>query len=107
MEALFGGFNKPMPLCKLTFSDFSARGCLAPLVKSLPFLPNLTELRLQRLNMDENDQCGLLKSFGLIRNLTKLSVCVRRWSDLDSFHYYSSKLSVRKIRVCARVMGET
>ena len=31
--------------------------------------------------MDENDQCGLLKSFGLIRNLTELSLCVRRWSD--------------------------
>ena len=43
--------------------------------------------------MDENDQCGLLKSFGLIRNLTELSLCVRRWSDLDSFHYYSSKLN--------------
>ena len=81
MEAQFGGFNKPMPLCKLHSS------------KCLRFFPNLTELRLERLNMDENDQCGLLKSFGLIRSLTELSLCVRRWSDLDSFHYYSSKLN--------------
>ena len=93
MEALFGGFNKPMPLCKLTFSGFSVRGCLAPLIKSLRFFPSLTELRLERLNMDENDQCGLLSSFGLIRNSTELSVCVRRWSDLNSFHYWTSELN--------------
>ena len=92
MEALFGGFNKTMPLRELTFSDFNVRGCLAPLIKSLRFLPNLTKLRLERLNMDENDQCGLLKSFGFIRNLTELSVCVRKWSDLDSFHYYTSEV---------------
>ena len=92
MEALFGGFNKPMPLRELTFSDFSVRGCLAPLIKSLRFFPNLTELRLERLSMDENDQCGLLKSFELIRNFTEFSVCVRRWSDLDSFHYYTSEV---------------
>ena len=94
MEALFGGFNNAMrPLCELTFSGFSVRGCLAPLIRSLRFFPNLTALRLERLNMDENDQCSLLKSFGPIRNLTELRVCLRRWSDLDSFHYYSSKLN--------------
>ena len=93
MEALFGGFNKAMPLRELTFSDFSVRGCLAPLIKSLRFFPNLTELKLERLNMNENDKCGLLKSFELIRNLTEFSVCVRRWSDLDSFHYYTSELN--------------
>ena len=92
MEALLGGFSKPMPLRELTFSDFSVRGCLAPLIKSLRFFPNLTKLRLQRLSMDENDQCGLLKSFGFIRNLTELSVCVRSWSDLVSFHYYTSEV---------------
>ena len=94
MAAMFGGFNKPMPLRELTLSDFSVRGCLAPLIKSLRFYPNLTELRLERLNMDENDQCGLLKGFGLIRNLTELRVCVRKWSDLSSFHYYSSKSNI-------------
>ena len=94
MEALFGGFNKPMPLREFTFSGFSVRGCLAPLIKSLRFFPNLTELRLERLNMDENDQCGLLKSFVPIRSLTELSVCVRRWSDLNSFHYHSSRTNI-------------
>ena len=92
MEGLFGGFNKTMPLRELTFSGFSVRGCLAPLIKSLRFLPNLTKLRLERLNMDENDQCGLLKSFGFIRNLTELSACVRKWSDLYSFYYYTSEV---------------
>ena len=94
MEALFGGLNKVMPLCELTFSGFSVRGCLAPLIKSLRFFPDLTALRLERLNMDENDQCGLLKSFGPIRNLTELSVCVRRWPDLDSFQYHSFKSDI-------------
>ena len=93
MEALFGGFNKPMPLRKLTFSDFRVGGCLAPLCKSLRFFPNLTELRLERLNMDETDQCGLLKSFGAMGNLTELSVCMRRCSDLNSFHYCTSELN--------------
>ena len=94
MEALFGGFDKPIPLRELTFSGFSVRGCLAPLIKSLHFFPNLTELRLERLNVDENDQCGLLKSFGPIRNLTELSVWIRRWSDLNSFHYHSFKTNI-------------
>ena len=73
MDALFGRFNKAVPLCELTFSGFSVTGCLAPLIKSLRCFPNLTKLRLERLNMDENDQCDLLKSFGLIRNMAELN----------------------------------
>ena len=93
MEALFGGFSRTMPLCKLTFSGFNVRGSLAPLIKTLRFFPNLRKLRLEKLNMDENDQCYLLKSFEFICNLTELSLCIHRWSDLDSFHYCSSKLN--------------
>jgi len=86
MEALFGGFNKTMPLFKLTFSGFNLRGGLAPLIKSLPFLPNLKKLKLENLNMDEHDQCSLLKSFG---SLTTLKVRIHDGTPLDSFHYYS------------------
>ena len=47
MEVLFGRFNKTMPLLKeLHFSGFNARGCLAPLIKSLRFFPNLRCLLL-------------------------------------------------------------
>ena len=68
MEALFGGFNKTLPLFKLTFSGFNVRGWLAPLIKSLPFFPSLRELRLEKLHIDEHDRCSLLKNF---RFLTK------------------------------------
>ena len=75
MEALFGGFNKTMPLLKqLTFSGFNVRGCLAPLIKSLPFFPNLRKLELERLNIDEHDQCSLLKSFGTLTGLERLKL---------------------------------
>ena len=85
MEALFGGFNKVMPLHRLTFSGFHVRNCLAPLIKCLRFFPNLRELRLERLNIDEHDQHVLLKSFGF---LTKLEVRIREEACLHSFHYY-------------------
>ena len=87
MEALFGGFNKTMPLSKLTFSGFNVRGCLAPLMKSLPFFPSLRQLNLKRLNIDEHDQCSLLKSFG---SLTRLEVRIDTGRCPDSFNYYVS-----------------
>ncbi|XP_078366805.1 uncharacterized protein LOC144650893 isoform X2 [Oculina patagonica] len=62
IRALFGGFNKTLPLSMLTFSGFSTRGCLASLTKILHFFPNLRELNLGELNMDENDLCGLLNA---------------------------------------------
>ena len=74
MGRLFGGFNKTLPLYMLTFCNFGVRGCLAPLTKSFSFFPNLRELKLDKLNMDEHDQCGLLESFRFIRNLRALSV---------------------------------
>ncbi|KAJ7372154.1 hypothetical protein OS493_020580 [Desmophyllum pertusum] len=53
MEALFGGFNKTLPLYILAFSGFSVSGCLAPLAKSFRFFPNLRNLYLDEFNMDE------------------------------------------------------
>ena len=86
METLFGRFNKTMPLLeRLTFSGFNVRDGLAPLIKCLPFFPNLRELELERLNIDEHDQCSLLKSFGSMTTLGK--VHVREGTYLDSFHY--------------------
>ena len=83
MEALFGRFNRTMPLCKLTFSGFRVGGCLAPLTKSFRFFPNLRELKLEKLNMDENDQCGLLESLPFIRNLTALKIQTRPLGDAN------------------------
>ena len=88
MEALFGRFNKTLPLLKkLTFRGFNERGpCLAPLIKILRFFPNLRELWLEVLNIDDHDQCSLLKSFG---SLTRLEVRINgKWS-LHSFCYSS------------------
>ena len=92
IEALFGGFYKTLPLCELTLSGFSVRGCLSPLIKSLHFFSSLKELKLEKLVIDEHDQCNLLKRFGFIRNLTRLDVRVSGEKCLDSFHYYASGL---------------
>ena len=74
MEALFGGFHETLPLETLTFSSFSVRSCLGPLTKSFRFFPSLSFLILNRLNMDEQDFCGLLESFRFIRSLKMLSL---------------------------------
>ncbi|XP_078364260.1 uncharacterized protein LOC144648626 [Oculina patagonica] len=74
MEALFGGFNKTLPLTELTFTGFSVRGCLAPLTKSLQFFPNLTHLNLGKLNMDEHDLCDLQESLQFIPDLSMLNL---------------------------------
>ena len=74
MEALFGGFNKTLPLWKLSFTGFSIRSCLAPLAKSLRFFPSLGWLMLSMLNMDEHDLHGLLEIFRFIPDLRILDV---------------------------------
>ncbi|KAL9979746.1 hypothetical protein ACROYT_G017454 [Oculina patagonica] len=74
IEALFGGFSKALPLKELTFSVFTMKGSLAPLTKSLQFFPDLKKVKLENLNMDEHDQCGLLESLKFIPNLRALSV---------------------------------
>ena len=74
MVALFGGLNKTTPLRFLTFINFNARGCLAPLFRSFRFFPNLVRLDLIRLGLDEHDLRGLLKSFQFIPNLQRLNL---------------------------------
>ena len=69
MEALFGGFNQTLPLYRLTIMDFNARGCLFPLFRSFRFFPNLVQLELIRLNLDEHDLRGLRESLQFFRNL--------------------------------------
>jgi len=93
IEALFGGFKNTLPLCELTLSGFSVRGSLSPLIKSLHFFSSLKELKLENLAIDENDQCGLLKSFGgIIRDVTELGVWVSGKKRLDSTHHCTSEL---------------
>ena len=89
MEALFGGFNKTLPLLKrLTFSGFNVRGRLAPLIKSLRFFPNLRELRLEKLNIPDHEQCSLLKSFG---SLTRLHMFIDGERPPDFYHFFSNQ----------------
>ena len=84
METLFSGFNKTMRLRQLTFRDFSGKNCLPPLIKCLRFFPDLDKLKLKGLNLDEHDQCSLLKNF---RFLTGLEVYLRGETGPDTFHY--------------------
>ena len=89
METLFGGFNKTMPLRQLSFKGFSGKNCLSPLMKCLRLFPNLVNLRLVGLNIDELFQCSLLKNFRFLTSVT-LEVYVRGQTGPDSFHYDTS-----------------
>ncbi len=73
MDALFGRIKKTLPLSELSFGNFSVRGCLAPLIKTFRFFPNLSELSLDNLHMDEQEIRELLKSLKLTRNSLKVS----------------------------------
>ena len=77
MEALFGKLHAPLPLHELDISSYNMRGSLAPLIKSLRFFPNVIKLELYKLNMDEDDQCGLLESLKFIPDLTSLRLRVQ------------------------------
>ena len=72
MEALFGRFNKILPLYDLSLSGVS--GYLAPLSKSLRFFPNLQQLYLEKLNMNEQNVCDLLDGLRFISNVRLVSV---------------------------------
>ena len=74
MKALLGGFNKTVPLSRLTFRGFSVRGCLFPLFRSFRFFPNLVQLKLTWLDLDEHDLRDLLESFQFITNLELLDL---------------------------------
>ena len=74
MEALFGGLKKMLPLFSLTLKNFSLRACLAPLFRSFRLFPNLENLFLVNLGLDEDDFRGLLKSFQFIPKLETLDL---------------------------------
>ena len=96
MEALFGGFNKTLPLYRLTFKNFSSRGCLATLCKSFRFFPNLKELNLEKLDINEHDQCDLLKSFRFLCNLTALSVLETQQGHAHCYTTKSNTLGIQE-----------
>ena len=74
MKWLFGGFNKALPLYELHFSGFSVRGSLFPLTESFRFFPELSDLYLGNLDLDQHDLCDLLKSFTFLPKLESLSL---------------------------------
>ncbi len=85
MKALFGGFDKALPLEVLDFRQFNVRGRLDSLTKSFKFLPDLRELFLNQLNMDEHDFCGLLESLRFIPNLKTLIVWRNPLGHTDNY----------------------
>ena len=72
VEALFGRFNRPSSLKELWFTDFTARGSLAPLVKNLCLFPCLKVLKLEYLAMGEGDLSGLLENLKFTPDLRSL-----------------------------------
>ena len=72
MEAMFGRFNRPSSLRRLSITHFSARGSLASLAKNLSFFPYLETLQLSDLDMDEADLIGLLENLKYIPYLGHL-----------------------------------
>ena len=74
VEALFGKFNRPSSLKELWFTDFTARGSLAPLVKNLCLFPCLRDLELEDLDMCEADLSDLLKNLKFTPDLRSLSL---------------------------------
>lgn len=74
MTALFGGFKRSIPLTRLKFYLFRARGTLGPLINSLRFFPDLNVLFLAELDMDKHDLRGLLESCRFIPKLFSLTL---------------------------------
>ena len=72
VEALFGRFNRPSSINELWFTDFTARGSLAPLAKNLCFFPSLRVLALEDLDMGEGDLFGLLQNLKFTPDLESL-----------------------------------
>ena len=74
MEVSCRGFDKTLPLYRLTLRNFSSRGSPATLCKSFRFFPKLRQLSLGQLSMDEEDACSLLQNLRFIRSLRALRV---------------------------------
>ena len=74
VEALFGRFNRPSSIKELWFTGFTAKGSLAPLVKTLCLFPCLKVLKLEDLDMDEGDLSGLLENLKFTPDLRTLNL---------------------------------
>ena len=74
MNALFGGFIKELPLCRLVFRRFSMRGCLAPLSNCLRFFPKLEHLTMGEVSLNEHNFFHLLWGVRCSPNLKSLIV---------------------------------
>ena len=72
VEPLFVRFNRPSSLKELWFTDFTARGSLASLVKNLCLFPCLKVLKLEDLAMGEGDLSGLLENLKFTPGLRSL-----------------------------------
>ncbi|XP_073227837.1 leucine-rich repeat-containing protein 31-like [Porites lutea] len=72
VEALFGSFNRPSSIKELWFTGFTARGSLAPLVKNLCLFPCLKVLKLEDLDMGEDDLSDLLENLKFTPDLESL-----------------------------------
>ena len=118
MEALFGGFDKTLPaLFKLAFRNFSSKGCLATLCKRFRFFPHLKELKLEKLDINERDQCSLLESLRFLCDLTAISVqetdqqgyglCYTTKSERSSIQATLNLDGVRLTPAVARALGRS
>ena len=74
LEALFGRFNRPSSLTRLSITRFSARGSLGSIANNLRFFPSLRVLALEDLNMGEADLSDLLENLKFTPNLLLLSL---------------------------------
>ena len=74
LEALFGRFNRPSSLTRLSITRFSARGSLGAIANNLRFFPSLSVLALEDLNMGEADLSDLLENLKFTPNLLLLSL---------------------------------
>ena len=98
MEALFGGLNKTLALIRLRFNNFNSRGCLASLCKCFHFFPMLKELELDRLNMNEHDQCSLLENLRFIRSPSRLRVCIENTGTEGlTLSFFANTIQLRQI----------
>ena len=74
VEALFGRFNRPSSIKELWFTGFTAKGSLAPLVKTLCLFACLKVLKLEDLDMDEGHLSGLLENLKFTSDLRTLNL---------------------------------
>ena len=74
LKLLFGGFNKPSSLEKVTLKGFRVTSGVSSFTESLRYLPHLKVLHLKDLSMDEQDLSALVTNFRFIGNLKMLNL---------------------------------